>query len=59
MLSQYDDYAKIGQHFLVKTAPGGYSFLTWRDTEEEVVLDVCGLLSMSSLPPVGKKERCV
>lgn len=58
-LSAYVDYQKIRRDFKVSEKEGGFKFLEWRDTSEEVMLDVSGLLVRFNLPPITKWNRCV
>ena len=51
-LGAFDDEAKIEKMFKVKKGPENYTFLVWRETEEEVVLDIQGLVAAFTLPPV-------
>jgi hypothetical protein len=37
--------------------PGGYTFLAWKDTSDEVVLDVTGYIVDYVLPPVTKNTK--
>ncbi|KAF8059048.1 hypothetical protein FPV67DRAFT_1675695 [Lyophyllum atratum] len=55
-LCQYDDDTKIRDLFEVKKMAGGYRFLQWRDSGDEVVLDVSGLLVSYHLPPITPKS---
>jgi len=43
--------------FRVKTMAGGYTFLVWGDTGDEVVLDIVGFIAACELPPVTCKKR--
>jgi hypothetical protein len=43
-LCEYDDDAKIRRLFQINFMPGGYTFLTWKDTSDEVVLSLDMLL---------------
>lgn len=58
-LSLYDDDDRILQDFEIKAGPGGYHFLVWRDSGDEVLLDVQGFVGESLLPPLPKHIRCV
>jgi hypothetical protein len=35
----------------------GYTFLVWKDTGDEVVLDIVAFIADCDLPPVTKKKR--
>jgi hypothetical protein len=37
--------------------PENYTFLVWRGTQEEVGLDVQGLISSCALPPITNRTR--
>jgi hypothetical protein len=37
--------------------PGGYTFLAWKDTSDEVVLDITGYIADYVLPPVTKNTK--
>ena len=52
-LCHYDNDAAIQQHFRVVNS-GTYSMLVWRDSGEEVVLDVQGLIGECLLPPLAR-----
>lgn len=56
-LCEYDDDAKIRQTFQINTMPGGYAFLVWKDTLEEVVLDVTEFIANYTLPLITKKTK--
>ena len=58
-LGTYKDKGKIRSTFSVKSIVGGYSFLVWKDTDEEVVLDVMAFMAACELPPITKKTRSV
>jgi hypothetical protein len=56
-LCEYDDDAKIRHTFSIKVMAGRYSFLVWKDTDDEVVLDIPAFIASCDLPPVTKKKR--
>jgi hypothetical protein len=56
-LCEYDDDAKIRRSFRTNSMPGGYTFLVWKDTSDEVILDVPGYVADYVLPPVTKKTK--
>lgn len=56
-LNAYNDDARIQRTFKVVSGPEQYSFLVWRDSEEEAVFYVQGLLASCSLPPVFRRSR--
>lgn len=58
-LGTYDDDAMMRRMFSVKSMAGGYSFLVWKDTDEEVVLDATGFIAACVLPPITKNTRSV
>ena len=58
-LGTYKDEGKIRSTFSVKLMVGGYSFLVWKDTDEEVVLDVMAFMAACKLPPITKKTQSV
>lgn len=58
-LSAYNDDIKIQNAFKVKKGPENYSFLVWRESEEEVVLDIQGLIAACTLPPITKRTKYV
>ena len=58
-LGMYEDEAKIRSTFSIKSTVEGYSFLVWKDTDEEVVLDVTAFVAACELPPITKKTRSV
>ena len=51
-LAAFDDDQKIRQAFKVHLGRENYAFLVWRDTGEEVVLQVQGLVMACSFPPL-------
>ena len=58
-LGEFDDDQKIRKSFKVQIGCENYAFLVWRDTGEEVVLQVQGLLMACSLPPLSSRTKCV
>jgi hypothetical protein len=58
-LGMYKDEVKIRSTFSIKSKVEGYSFLVWKDTDEEVVLDVTAFVAACELPPIMKKTRSV
>lgn len=56
-LSAFNDDAKIRRSFEIKKGPENYTFLVWRETQEEVGLDVQGLISSCALPPITNRTR--
>jgi len=58
-LAAFDDDNKIRRFFKVLVGRENYAFLVWRDTGEEVVLQVQGLLVACSLPPLSSRSKCV
>ena len=58
-LGEFDDDQKIRRSFKVHVGRENYAFLVWRDTGEEVVLQVQGLLMSCSLPPLSSRTKCV
>jgi len=52
-LSKYDDDAMIEQTFRVETTRR-YSILVWRDSGEEAVLEIQGMLEECLLPPMTR-----
>ena len=58
-LGEFDDDQKIRKSFKVQIGRENYAFLVWRDTGEEVVLQVQGLLMACSLPPLSSRTKCV
>lgn len=58
-LGEFDDDQKIRKSFKVQVGRENYAFLVWRDTGEEVVLQVQGLLMACSLPPLTSRTKCV
>lgn len=56
-LSAFNDDAKIRRSFEIKIGPENYTFLVWRGTQEEVGLDVQGLISSCALPPITNRTR--
>ncbi|KAF8057094.1 hypothetical protein FPV67DRAFT_1453586 [Lyophyllum atratum] len=56
-LCKYDTLDKVRQEFQVQSKPGGYMFLEWRGTGEEVVLDVSGIIGATVLPPITKYAK--
>ncbi|KIM84225.1 hypothetical protein PILCRDRAFT_6500 [Piloderma croceum F 1598] len=56
-LGDFDDDQKIRRSFKVQVGRENYAFLVWRDTGEEVVLQVQGLLMACSLPPVSSRTK--
>jgi hypothetical protein len=52
-LSYYDDDLHIERAFRVQTS-GTYSMLVWRDSGEEVILDVQGIIGQCLLPPLRR-----
>ena len=54
-LSAFNDKAKIQRSFELKAGPENYTFLVWRGTEEEVCLDVQGLIASCALPPISHR----
>jgi hypothetical protein len=56
-LSAFNDDVKIHRSFEVKMGPENYTFLVWRGTQEEVGLDVQGLISSCALPPITNRTR--
>ena len=58
-LSSYDDDGRIRKYFQVKIGPGPYAFLIWKETGEEVVLEVQGLIFSCALPPITNRTRWV
>jgi hypothetical protein len=56
-LCEYDDDVKIRCLFQINFMPGGYTFLAWKDTSDEVVLDVTGYIADYVLPPVTKDTK--
>ncbi|KAG2134073.1 hypothetical protein DEU56DRAFT_913743 [Suillus clintonianus] len=56
-LSLYDDDEIILRSFFVrKSIDGKYGVLLWRDSEQEVVFDVQGLLAKFMLPPLSRQR---
>jgi hypothetical protein len=55
-LAAFDNDEKIRSSFKVKVGPENYCFMVWQDSEEEVVLEVQGLLQSCILPPVRGKS---
>ena len=58
-LGTYEDEVKIRSTFGIKSMVAGYSFLVWKDTDEEVVLDVTAFVAACELPPITKKTWSV
>ena len=58
-LAAFDDDSKIRRSFKVLVGQENYAFLVWRDSGEEVVLQVQGLLFSCSLPPLSSRTKCV
>ena len=58
-LAAFDDDNIIRRSFKVHVGRENYAFLVWRDSGEEVVLQVQGLLVASSLPPLSSRTKCV
>ena len=58
-LGDFDDDQKIRRSFKVQVGRENYAFLVWRDTGEEVVLQVQGLLMACSLPPLSSRTKYV
>jgi hypothetical protein len=58
-LAAFDDDSKIRRSFKVVVGPENYAFLVWRDSGEEVVLQVQGMLVSCSLPPLSSKTKYV
>jgi hypothetical protein len=56
-LCEYDDDLKIRRTFRINAMPGGYMFLVWQDTSDEVVLDVPAYIADYVLPPITKKTK--
>ena len=56
-LSAFDNEAKIQKSFELKRGPENYTFLVWRGTEEEVCLDVQGIVASCALPPISHRTR--
>ncbi|KIM83356.1 hypothetical protein PILCRDRAFT_7287 [Piloderma croceum F 1598] len=56
-LAAFDDDTKIQKLFKVLVGRENYTFLVWRDTGEEVVLQVQGLLVACSLPPLSSRSK--
>ena len=56
-LSAFNDDAKIRWSFEIKIRPENYTFLVWHGTQEEVGLDVQGLISSCALPPITNQTR--
>jgi hypothetical protein len=56
-LSGFNDDAKIQKSFELKAGPENYTFLVWRGTEEEVCLDVQGLIASCALPLITCRSR--
>ncbi|KAF8219519.1 hypothetical protein L208DRAFT_1339472 [Tricholoma matsutake] len=56
-LSEYDDDVKIRCSFQINSMPGKYTFLVWKDTSDEVVLNVTGYIADYVLPPVTKNTN--
>ncbi|KAF8058010.1 hypothetical protein FPV67DRAFT_1676827 [Lyophyllum atratum] len=56
-LCKYNTLDKVRQEFQVQSKPGGYMFLEWRGTGEEVVLDVSGIIGATVLPPITKYAK--
>ena len=56
-LSAFNDKAKIQRSFELKAGPENYTFLVWRGTEEEVCLDVQGLIASCALPPISHRTQ--
>ena len=56
-LSAFNDDAKIRRSFDIKVGPENYTFLVWRGSQEEVGLDVQGLMSSCALPPITNRTR--
>jgi hypothetical protein len=50
-LNQYDNDTSIAVNFRLHQTADNQTILVWRDTGEEVVLDVQGLVAKHSLPP--------
>ena len=58
-LGAFDNDDNIRSAFKVQVGQENYAFLVWRDTGEEVVLQVQGLLMSCSLPPLSNRTKCV
>jgi hypothetical protein len=58
-LAAFDDDSKIRRSFKVLVGQENYAFLVWRDSGEEVVLQVQGLLVGCSLPPLTGRSKYV
>lgn len=56
-LCAFDDDDKIRRAFKIQVGRENYAFLVWRDTGEEVVLQVQGLLMACSLPPLSRRAK--
>lgn len=54
-LANYNDTQSIRDNFIVSTT-GQLSTLLWRETNEEVVLDVSGIIAWCLLPPVVSRR---
>ena len=58
-LSAFNNEVKIQRSFELKAGPENYMFLVWRGTEEEVCLDIQGLIASCVLLPIGHRTRRV
>jgi hypothetical protein len=54
-LSAFDNDVKIQKLLKVEDGPSGLSFLLWREMNEEVVLQLQGLLLSCALPPITNR----
>ena len=58
-LSAFDNDINIQKQFKMEDGPHGISFLLWRETSKEVVLQLQGLLWLCTLPPITNKTKLV
>ncbi|GBE85644.1 hypothetical protein SCP_0801640 [Sparassis crispa] len=58
LLETYDQFETVERQFDVQVSSGGYLYLVWRSSREEVTLRVSGFVSqMSLLPPFRRSFR--
>jgi hypothetical protein len=56
-MNLYDDDEAINRHFCIrKSAENKYGVLLWRDSEQEVIFDVQGVLAKFMLPPLSQRR---
>ncbi|GBE87694.1 hypothetical protein SCP_1103710 [Sparassis crispa] len=60
LLETYDQFKTVERQFDVQVSSGGYLYLVWQSSREEVTLRVSGFVSqMSLLPPFRRSFRFV